>query len=333
MSRVLYLACSPYSGSTLTSFLLNTHPDIATIGHTIGWPDADPKTFRCSCGDLLDNCTLFSRIAINMRSAGLPFDIRDFGTAFQLAGNDRLNRALTGGLPLIGASETGINLARLRNRLLRNLPVSGPKLARQARANRIVIDTVLQFMDAEVLLDNSQDPHRIEHMSRIPGIDIDVLFLVRDPRGVVLSMMRHKGWDAGTAAHVWLNDQRAISRIVERMPKKLVVSYEALCAQPSELLGDVHRFVGLQQHPFDGDFKRGEHHILGNDMRIESSSIKVDQKWVRELSERDQATTRDVVLGGLNGLLPEFAALIGTQLGEPSRSQVVGGSVTQVSNA
>jgi hypothetical protein len=37
MPKVLFIACSSFSGSTLLSFLLNTHPDIVTAGHTIGW--------------------------------------------------------------------------------------------------------------------------------------------------------------------------------------------------------------------------------------------------------------------------------------------------------
>lgn len=82
MAKVLYIACSSFSGSTLLSFILNTHPQMTTVGHTVGYPFTPEEDFRCSCGAPLPECPFFSRMAVVFRENGLPFEYDRFGTRF-----------------------------------------------------------------------------------------------------------------------------------------------------------------------------------------------------------------------------------------------------------
>ena len=70
-ARVLYIACSSFSGSTLLSFLLNSHPKIVTLGHTTGWHFDDDETFLCSCGEPIQSCAFYQSMSRAFRDFGL----------------------------------------------------------------------------------------------------------------------------------------------------------------------------------------------------------------------------------------------------------------------
>ena len=95
MSKLLYVCASQFSGTTLLSFLLNQHSEIATVGHTMGWSFKDPDKFRCSCGERIADCPLFRHVAEAYARAGLEFRPENFGTAFRVSTNPALNYYLT----------------------------------------------------------------------------------------------------------------------------------------------------------------------------------------------------------------------------------------------
>ena len=120
MAKLLYLTATQFSGTTLLSFLLNQHPAIATVGHTMGWSFDDPDKFRCSCGERIADCLLFRHIAAAYEEEGLVFRPNDFGTAFRVTDNSALNYYLTEALPRTGSTR----LEALRDRLVRMAPRS-----------------------------------------------------------------------------------------------------------------------------------------------------------------------------------------------------------------
>src|SRR5210317_2164092 len=118
MSALIYLSASQFSGTTLLSFLLNQHPAIATIGHTMGWSFDDSDEFRCSCGERIADCPLFRHVAEAYCRNNLQFEPNDFGTAFRVSDNPTLNYYLTEALPKV--SFTWIE--RSRDFLVRSVP-------------------------------------------------------------------------------------------------------------------------------------------------------------------------------------------------------------------
>lgn len=284
MIRFLYIASSSYSGSTLLSFLLNAHPDIFTVGEMDGWNYAPNTVFPCSCGAPLSECEFFRRIAAAFRREGLPFDPREFGTRYTLARSPRWNRYLTAELPRIGSTV----LETARDQLVAHVPGFARLLARQDRANLVFVQTALAASGATVFLDACKSPYRLRHLRRIRELDIHVLYLVRDPRGVSLSNMKKKGYGAALAIRLWINEQMAICRIAEEFPKRITVVYEDLCEAVDSVLTAIHKFVGLAPTPAPPDFRSVPHHILGNDMRLTTTStITKDARWARELVEED----------------------------------------------
>lgn len=277
---VLYIATSQYSGSTLVSFLLNTHSRVTTAGHTIGWHFAEDEDFFCSCGRLLQQCPFYRSIASAYERAGIPFDFREFGTEYRLAGNDRLNRYLTASLPIIQSS--ALELAR--DGLLSMLPPAAARLQRHERSNITFIQTAMEYSGAEVYVDNSHDPYRFRHLSRISDLRTLGLHLIRDPRGVVLSCMKHANWSVELSIRMWIRRQSDIVRIFSEARKDtMTLCYEDLCQRTDETLSKVYRFAGLDPETFSGNFDDTDHHILGNEMRLRGGKIQLDEKWRRDL--------------------------------------------------
>jgi hypothetical protein len=290
MPQVLYIACSSYSGSTLLAFLLNSHPDIVSVGHMKGWDTGIPRKYiHCSCGQVLDQCPFFQKIREAFDQCGLPFDYNHFGTHYRVVDNNRFNRYLTARLPLISPPW----LETARDGLIRLLPPFAAKLSLQDRANVTFIRAALSYGGAKVFADNSATVHRLRHLRRIRELDLATVHLVRDFRGVALSNMKRRGWEPVFATRYWLRQQSDIVRIVERFPKATRVYYEDLCDHTNGTLSGLHTFLGLSPHRFDGDFKGIEHHVLGNVMRQKSSTIVRDTRWQRELSGPDLASITD----------------------------------------
>lgn len=287
MIKFLYITSSSFSGSTLLSFLLNAHPEIATVGEMDGWNYGWNEVFPCSCGAPLSECPFFRAIAAAFRSAGLPFEPRDFGTRYRLVRNERLNRYLTAELPRIKSTA----LETVRDQCVARVPPFARLFARQDRANLVFVQTALAASGGNVFMDACKSPYRLRHLRRIHALDIFVLHLVRDPRGVALSNMKKKGYDASLAIRLWLNEQAAICRIAAEFPKVIKVYYEDLCEAVDGTLAAIHNFVGIRPRPTPADFKSVSHHILGNEMRLAAASAIVkDSRWARELPGADLGT-------------------------------------------
>src|SRR5262245_15835033 len=79
MTNFVYLMGHGYSGSTLLTFLLNSHHDIATVGETGIAPRSRTRLdeFLCSCGERIALCPFWRRVAHEMAGRGFPFDVRD----------------------------------------------------------------------------------------------------------------------------------------------------------------------------------------------------------------------------------------------------------------
>jgi hypothetical protein len=243
------------------------------------------------------SCPFFQAIAEAFHDAELPFEFRNFGTEYRLADDDRLNRYLTANLPYIHSNRA----ESLRDAVVRQVPGVAKRLARYDRANLTFVNAALAHSGARVFVDNSHRPHRVRHLGRIPEFDIAAAHLVRDLRGVVLSHMNRRGWDAALATRMWLREQSAITRVLGEWEKSTTIYYEQICDATDETLATLHRFVGLDPRPFSGDFKATDHHVLGNAMRLRDSKISADTRWQRDLSQQDLAAITRVAQAFVRG--------------------------------
>ena len=287
--KVLYLCSSQFSGSTLASFLLNLHDRIASIGHTMGWNYADDEDFRCSCGEKLDDCPLFRHVAAAYAENGLHYDPRNLDTRIYLSDHGRMNQLLVGPLPILKWTPAEL----LRDALVRVVPPWRKTLKRQLGANRVLMQTVIDHLGAEIYLDNSHSPYRMRALARDAAFEVTPMHLIRDPRGVSLSLMSNSGYSSRDAVDSWLKHQRSIYRIAAEIGEPVMVEYESLCRETDRELGRIHEALGLPHQSFGGDFKDGEHHILGNRMRLTPGTVRLDERWRTDLDEADLKIIED----------------------------------------
>jgi hypothetical protein len=96
----IFLTSHAYSGSTLTSFLLGSHPEIATVGMLTG-PAAhlDLNTYRCSCGQLFQQDPFWQAVTAAVNRYGISYSLnRHLGTRIELGSNSLLRRIRTDSL-------------------------------------------------------------------------------------------------------------------------------------------------------------------------------------------------------------------------------------------
>src|SRR5512146_2737200 len=81
-----------FSGATLLCFLLNAHPEIASIGEMNGLVLKNPDTYTCSCGKNIKTGEFWQGMQREMARCGFEFDLADFRNAFDLAGPNWMNK-------------------------------------------------------------------------------------------------------------------------------------------------------------------------------------------------------------------------------------------------
>lgn len=281
MTELIYIAAPSYSGSTLLTFLLNTHPDIATVGE-LKWGTIDTLTYRCSCGARLVDCAFWRSIKARVEQKGLPFEFERPPTDFRLH-----NKSL--GDRLMRARNRGPMFEALRSVGMAVLPNCRKRLETARKVNQAAMDAILFLQKGRIVLDASKDPVRLMHLINTGDYAVRVLHLIRDGRGVMNSTMKKKGLDAEAAAQDWAKTHRQIERIAANLHDGTYrqVRYEDLCRETVIECESIFAFLGLEPSKATLSMEDTRHHILGNAMRLNTiDKIKLDETWRDELDER-----------------------------------------------
>lgn len=161
---------------------------------------------------------------------------------------------------------------------------------------------------ARVLVDTSKRPADTAVLAGMPGVDLYVLHLVRDPRAVVHSWRRTKEYAAGgrtgaigkrgLAATVrrWTSNGLWAEALRRRLPASrwLFLRYEDFVAAPRPA---VERILAHVHEPGPAPFTDNHtvalhpnHIVAGNPSRFTTGSvaIRADDEWRRVMPERDQ---------------------------------------------
>src|SRR5207247_1388294 len=81
------------------------------------------------------------------------------------------------------------------------------------RYNETFIELVLRAFNASIFLDSSKDPARIKYLATIPSLQLRVVHLTRDGRGVVNSARKNLGMSARDASIEWRRTHLEIERV------------------------------------------------------------------------------------------------------------------------
>ena len=73
------------------------------------------------------------------------------------------------------------------------------------------------------------------------------------------------------------------------------VRYEDLCKDTENILGRLFRFLSLDPDKRVHDFRSVENHVVGNGMRLDTTSeIRLDERWRENLKDQDLRIFNDV---------------------------------------
>lgn len=286
--RYVVIAARAYSGSTLLAGLLGAHPDITTVGEVSG-RRREPRmdTFLCSCGTLMVDCPFWHAVQAGMHGRGYD----DFGL-----GNFRLNFSppRTGWLDRVRSGSLRWSfLEDARDRLFGMWPGHTATLHELGRRNRAFAETILGLNSARVFVDASKERMRVRYLQRYLGMDVKVIHLVRDVRGVVDSAARHAGHsiDVAAAAQAWASTNRTLARHIESLSpeSRRIVRYEDLCAAPEATLSALYEFCGVDPLAAARPRVGGAQHVIGNRRRLAAgwSEIRPDERWRSSLTAED----------------------------------------------
>lgn len=282
MREILYILSPSFSGSTLLTFMLATHPEIATVGELKASAIGDVESYRCSCGALLKQCDFWRKVKTGMKNNGAKFDFSDIGTHFS-TGPTSFRRLIRLG------TINGI-LRQSSSLLLRSLPFCRTRLDRIIDQNRILIDLIGSIQCGRLFLDGSKDPERLNQLLLSEKWKVRVVHLLRDGRGVANSYQNHNRVNMRTAASEWVRTDRACARVASWMSPRdvLTVKYEDVCQEPQVTLARIFSFAGLMQSDSTGDSPAARPHILGNAMRLNGDrAITLDERWKGDLGQED----------------------------------------------
>ena len=259
--RVIYIAGTSHSGSTLLDLMLNAHPAIFAAGEVLklnrqlGFKSARKQTHApCSCGaPSLWECRFWSAV-------------------------DRRTRETS------GKSLTDLDM------------LDYGELDRASAPNAVVFKAIAAVSGRSFVVDSSKLPGRLSYLMRLEDLDVYPVHLVREPKGQINSVVRKHG---GFLKHIFRYEliHEQIRRALKSVPHS-VVHYEDLVRDPEQTLSSILRPLGLDFDRRQLDWAEAEkHEVAGNRMRFDATSeLVLDESWRQSLSPLKQ---RAIDLGTL----------------------------------
>ncbi|HEY7717535.1 MAG TPA: sulfotransferase [Pedococcus sp.] len=295
--RVLYVAGSGRSGSTVMTTVLGQLPGMFAAGEVrYLWERGVQHDHLCGCGRPFSECPVWTSVMKRVRD--------DAGAVDEPAIGRRLLRRLRiRRLPLL-----------LARRSLGRPPV--PFHADDAHLARLY-HAVAEETGARVVVDSSKLPPYALLLGQLPGVEVLVLHVVRDPRATAWSwqrlkdsrdgsglMHRQESWKASMLWLVW----NVLAAVLWRpgSPRVCRVRYEDFARAPREALAPVARMLGARPEdlPFvteDSVRLAPTHAVAGNPNRHDSGVVRVhpDDEWTHAMPLREKAVVSTLTAPGL----------------------------------
>lgn len=246
--KVIYIAGTSHSGSTLLDLMLNAHPAIISVGEILKLnrqlkPRGDKGRYvPCSCvAPSLWQCPFWSRVNDHVEQSHgkslVDFDVQGYG-----------------------------------------------ELDEAPAPNVAVFEAIAEVAGKKIVVDSSKMPRRLSHLMQLAALDVFPIHLIRSPKGQIFSVMRKHGGFLGHLVRYELVHEQ-VRRKLRSVPHT-VVRYEDLVRHPEATLRAILTPLGLTFHPRQLAWAEAEKHLVaGNHLRRQSSSeLVLDDKWERGLS-------------------------------------------------
>ena len=287
--RVLYIAGCGRSGSTILDTLLGNHPKMESVGEATNiarnaWLSEDSY---CACGQPGRACPFWTEVRRVWEQRVGPVD---------LASHEQTARKI----------ESRSRLSLVQRHLWRG----DPHYLEYTRLTVGLLAAIRDVSGSEIVVDSSKGAARALALSMVEGVDLRLVHLVRDCRGVLWSAKKRfrKNDRAGISKddggknilrtmEIWTVANVVTDLLRRRLPqqKSIRLRYEDLIAQPSVELKRIGDLLEMDMGAVVSTVANGEsmamgHTIAGNRLRMSGAvRLQPDVEWLERLTWREQA--------------------------------------------
>jgi hypothetical protein len=277
------------SGTTLVERLLGELPSVCALGEVVHlWQRDIRDDERCGCGRRFSGCDFWT--AVGAKAFG-GWDAVDVDRVHAL--RDIVER--TRHIPRLAA-------AQLSTAQRADVREYADYYAR-------VYAAAAEVSGARVVVDSSKHSALAHCLRWADGLDLRVVHVVRDARGVAYSWTKTVArpetdgaeqmtrYSPGRSALLWNAHNAAFGLLARRGVAVRRIRYEQFLAEPRQALKDLAAYAGLDVHDADLDFLQdGQaelspgHSAAGNPMRftVGRVALRRDDAWVRALPRRQR---------------------------------------------
>ena len=281
MARVLFLGGLGRSGTTLVERLLGELPGVCALGEVVHlWQRDLRDDERCGCGARFSACGFWTRVGVEAFGGWHHVDV------------DRVHA-------LRDAVERTRHIPRLAT------AVEPPEEVHEYAAFYSRVYAAAAAVSGAAVVVDSSKHSSLAHVLRWAGdIDLRVVHVVRDPRGVAYSWTKTVArpetdgtdemtrYSPGRSAMLWNAHNAAFGLLARRGVAVHRIRYEEFLRDPRAALADLASFAGLPLAARDLRFVGAEHADLkvghsaaGNPMRftVGRLALRRDDAWKRSL--------------------------------------------------
>lgn len=264
MTRVLFVAGSGRSGSTLVTNVLGQAEGVFAAGELrYLWQRGAVDGRPCGCGQSFAECPVWTRV-----------------------------------MKEVDADPAAVAATLRRGLRMRSLP---RMLLRRRIDPHPAIPALYAALGGDgLVVDSSKLPPYGLLVDGLPGVEMRVLHVVRDPRAAAFSWRRRRGLDGpgdaslmsrppvAKSALLWLVWNTTAALLWRRSGRYLRVRYEDFVADPAAVTRRIASFAGVPAPDVDGSTVHlaPTHAVAGNPSRHRTGDVAVvaDDEWVSGLS-------------------------------------------------
>ncbi len=282
--KILYIAGWGRSGTTFLDNIFGQLDDFFSVGEIrFIWDRNFIEDRSCGCGQLFSSCSVWKSITQNA-----------FGD------DSNINP-----LELIHAATTYTSTRRIPQFFLtRDLDDQSPRFKAYLLTLEKLYSSIAKCTNSKIIVDSSKYPLYAGALSLLPGFDVYIVHMVRDPRAVAYSWMNPKTFDSPTifdrmerigpfkSSMLWNSWNLTLALMKSMRPDRyFLLRYEDFVTTPRQSIVDILTFLGnpVDNLPFEDDFTvymRNNHTLSGNASRFQIGPVKIkpDIRWQKQLS-------------------------------------------------
>ncbi len=287
--RIIYIGGIEHNGSTLLGLALGNHPQIECVGELsqlprLGWAG----NHLCACGLPIKNCEYWR----DVREAWEKITNADIGALIKAESIFDRNLSFP--------------------RLLLERTMQSPAFIKYCNHTLALYKAVQQVSGKSVIVDTSKRVSRAMVLSMTDGIDLRLIHLVRDARGVAYSSAKpqraiQRAWWKSAARWRYINGSFRVVRQVVGNENTILVRYEDFIGHPEKVLEKIGRFVDLDLSSIadvlsSGGTLTSGHIGIGNGFLQGKREIVLRRTidWPKKMPQNEQSNVWRMTAGGMH---------------------------------